>query len=131
MDIQPVNPWQWQTPLAFSQAIEVTNARRTLYCAGQTAMNADGVPMHAGDMRGQIELAMDNLEDVLSQAGYTLSDVVRLNYYTTDVDRFFAHYDAVTTRLGQAGRQPASTLLGVSRLAFPDLLVEIEATAMR
>jgi len=131
MDIQTVNPWQWQTPLAFSQAVEVTGAQRTLYCAGQTAMSADGVPMRPGDMRGQIELAMDNLENVLSQAGYTLSDVVRLNYYTTDVDTFFAHYDAVTTRLGQAGRQPASTLLGVSRLAFPDLLVEIEATAMR
>jgi enamine deaminase RidA (YjgF/YER057c/UK114 family) len=56
---------------------------------------------------------------------------VRLNYYTTDVDKFFAAHDIVITRLKEAGCRPASTLLGVSRLAFPELMVEIEATAVK
>ena len=56
--------------------------------------------------------------------------MVRLNYYTTDVDRFFEAHDAVVGRLAAAGCQPSGTLLGVSRLAFPELMVEIEATAV-
>ena len=67
---------------------------------------------------------------MLRDAGFTLSDVVRLNYYITDVDRFFEAYDALATRLAESGCQPASTLVGVSRLALPELLVEFEATAM-
>ncbi len=63
-------------------------------------------------------------------AGFELSDIVRLNYYTTDVDRFFEEYDVLTARLAEFGCRPAATLLGVTRLAFPELLVEIEATAV-
>jgi|TARA_Y100000310_G_scaffold142070_1_gene141535 enamine deaminase RidA (YjgF/YER057c/UK114 family) len=67
----------------------------------------------------------------LSGAGFTLADVVRLNYYVTDVDAFMAAAEGFGSRLGQAGCRAASTLLGVSRLAFPELLVEIEATAVK
>ncbi len=86
--------------------------------------------MHPEDMRAQITQAMDNLETVLREAGAQLSDVVRLNIYTTDVDRFFEAYDAVAGRLAETGCRPASTLLGVTRLALPELLVEIEASAV-
>lgn len=127
-----VNPWQWQNALGFSQAIEVRDSKAVLYCAGQTAMDPDGSPLHEGDMRGQAREAMNNLETVLSEAGYSLSDVVRINYYTTDVDAFFEAYtDEVARRLATSGCQPASTLLGVSRLAFPQLMIEIEATAVK
>lgn len=81
-------------------------------------------------MVGQINKAIDNLETVLTHAGFSLSDVVRLTYYTTDVDQFMAVADGPTQRLLSAGCRSASTLLGVSRLAFPELLVEIEATAV-
>jgi 2-iminobutanoate/2-iminopropanoate deaminase len=74
---------------------------------------------------------MDNLEQVLTASGYSLANVARLNYYTTDVDALLANYDAVVGRLAQAGCRPASTLLGVARLAFPDWLIEIEATAVK
>lgn len=131
METKNVNPWTWQNQFAFSQAVEVTAANRILYCAGQTSVNADGRPEHVGDMRAQVELAFKNLDSVLQAAGFSLSNVTRLNYYTTDVDRFFAAYEVVATRLAQAGCQPASTLLGVARLAFPELLVEIEATAVK
>ena len=131
MNARKINPWKWQDPLGFSQAIEVSAVTHVLQCAGQAAMSADGKPMHAGDMRSQVVLAMDNIETVLKAAGYDWSNVVQLNYYTTDVQQFFAAYDVVLDRLKRAGSQPASTLLGVAALAFPELMVEIEAKAMK
>ena len=87
--------------------------------------------MHAGDMRAQVNLALDNLQTVLDQAGYSLAGVVRLNFYTTDVDAFFGVFDVLGERLSAGGCIVPGTLLGVSRLAFPELMVEIEATAMK
>jgi enamine deaminase RidA (YjgF/YER057c/UK114 family) len=124
-----INPWKWQDQYGFSQAVEVTSARRLLFCAGQIAVDAEDKVMCAGDMRGQIEAAMNNVETVLAAAGLALANVVRLNYYTTDVDALLVHYDVIASRLAAVGCQPSSTLLGVKRLAFPELLIEIEATA--
>jgi enamine deaminase RidA (YjgF/YER057c/UK114 family) len=87
--------------------------------------------LHPGDMRAQIGKALDNIEGVLRGAGYKLADVVRLNYYTTDVDAFLGAFDVLAQRLAERNCRPASTLLGVSRLVFPDVLVEIEATAAK
>lgn len=126
-----VNPWSWQNQFSYSQAIEVSGANRILFCAGQTSVNEEGRPDHEGDMRAQVELAFKNLESVLEAAGFGLGDVTRLNYYTTDVDSFFGAYEVVAIRLAQAGCQPSSTLLGIARLAFPELMVEIEATATK
>ncbi|WP_425423140.1 RidA family protein [Spirosoma panaciterrae] len=75
-----MNPWQWQDQLGYAQAIEIPQATRTLYCAGQAAMDADGRPVDS-DMRCQINLSFDNLETVLQQANYSLADVVRLNFH--------------------------------------------------
>lgn len=55
----------------------------------------------------------------------TLSDVVRLNYYVTDLDAFLGAGEVLGTLLANAGCRPASTLLGVAQLAFPELLIEI------
>jgi enamine deaminase RidA (YjgF/YER057c/UK114 family) len=123
-----INPWSWQDQFGYVQASEVSGIKRILVCAGQTAVNENGEPQHSGDMRAQLALALDNLETVLREAGFGLSDVVRLNYYTTDVDAFLQAGDVLGSRL--AGTSVASTLLGVMRLALPELLVEIEATAV-
>jgi enamine deaminase RidA (YjgF/YER057c/UK114 family) len=128
VETRALNPWKWQDQFAFAQGKEVTGGERVLFCAGQTSVDAEGNPLHEGDMRGQIGQAFDNLETVLGEAGMDLSNVVRLNYYVTDLDAYREAHDAVTTRLGDA--RPAGTLLGVSRLAFPPLLIEIEATAV-
>jgi enamine deaminase RidA (YjgF/YER057c/UK114 family) len=126
-----INPWQWQDALAFSQAVEITNASRTLYVAGQASVDDRGAPVHLGDMRKQMEQAFRNLETVLHASGFTLANLVRLNYYTTDMDAFFAAHDVVIARLRQAGCQPPGTLLGISKLAFPGLMIEMEATAAK
>ena len=131
MERRVVNPWTWQDQFGFVQANETSGAERVLRCSGQTSVDADGEPVHAGDMGAQIARALDNLETVLSEAGFGLADVVRLNYYVTDVDAFLAAVEAVGERLAQAGCRPVSTLLGVARLAYPSLLVELEATAVQ
>ena len=128
--VAAVNPWTWQDQLGFSQGIDVRGAERVLYCAGQTSVDGDGNPLHAGDFAKQILQAIDNLEAVLAQAGLKLSNVVRLNYYVTDIDAFMAAAPAFGGRLHEAGCKPASTLLRISGLFHPDLMVEIEATAV-
>ncbi|WP_199547590.1 RidA family protein [Streptomyces sp. N35] len=130
MERTAVNPWAWSGELGYNQGELVTGHTRTLYCSGQTAMSKDGKPEHAGDMAAQLALSLDNLEAVLAEAGMTLAHLVRLNVYTTDVDRLFAHYGVLAARLGAARVAPATTMLGVTRLAIPDLLVELEGTAV-
>jgi enamine deaminase RidA (YjgF/YER057c/UK114 family) len=125
-----VNPWQWSLQFGFNQAELVEGGNRVLFCAGQTSVDGEGSPQFAGDMQAQISLAMDNLEAVLRGAGMSLANVVRLNIYTTDVDGFIANAAAMGERTGAAGVAPPGMLLGVARLAFPELMVELEATAV-
>jgi enamine deaminase RidA (YjgF/YER057c/UK114 family) len=122
-----VNPWAWSVNVGFDQAELVEGPTRQLVCSGQTAVDADGNPQHPGDMAAQLELALDNLETVLTRAGMTVANLIRLNIYTTDVDALLEHLSVLSGRLD--GARYASTLLGVARLAAPDLLVELEATA--
>ena len=129
MERSDVNPWEWSKGFGFSQAVQTTGAERTLYCAGQTATGADGSPPTTTDMAQQVTMAFANLSTVLEAAGMTLADIVRLTVYTTDVDALFAAYGTVAGAL--APNLPAMTVLGVGRLAFPELMVEIEATAAR
>ena|SRR5215475_1502127 len=93
MEQRIINPWKWQDQFAFAQAYEVSGGERVLYCAGQASVDAEGRPAHVGDMRAQVNQALDNLETVLRQAGFGLSNVARLNYYTTNVDQLFANWD--------------------------------------
>jgi enamine deaminase RidA (YjgF/YER057c/UK114 family) len=125
-----VNPWTWQDAWGYVQANETEGAQRVLVCSGQLATDAEGNLLHPDDMRGQIGQTLDNLETVLHAAGFELSDVVRLNYYTTDVDAFLEAMADFGGRLAEANCRPACTLLGVSRLVFHDQVVEMEATAV-
>ena len=125
-----VNPWSWSVNFGFNQGELVTGAGKVLFCSGQTSVDANGAPQHPGDMAAQIALAADNLEAVLREGGMTLANVVRLNFYTTDVDAYLANAGVLGARVAAAGVAPAGTLLGVARLAFPELMIEIEATAV-
>ncbi|TDO51987.1 enamine deaminase RidA (YjgF/YER057c/UK114 family) [Kribbella sp. VKM Ac-2571] len=125
-----VNPVPWSLELGFNQGELVAGHTRTLYCSGQTAMDADGKPQHDGDLPAQLALSLDNLEAILTEAGMSLTNLVRLNVYTTDVDLLFPHYGVLAARLAAAGVAPATTMLGVTRLAVPGQLVELEATAV-
>ncbi len=124
-----VNPWPWSLSVGYNQAEMLIGANRRLVCAGQTSVDADGHPQHPGDMRSQIALALDNLQAVLNAADMGLADVVRLNIYTTNVDEALKHFDVLGSSFGSVDAAPPMTLLGVTRLAMPALMFEIEATA--
>ena len=130
MERTAVNPWTWSLNFGFNQGEVVEGGTRVLFCAGQTSVDGDGTPQHAGDMAAQMRLAADNLEAVLGEAGMGLPNVVRLNFYTTDIDAFLANAAVLAERTGAAGVAPPGTLLGVARLAFPELMIEMEATAV-
>jgi enamine deaminase RidA (YjgF/YER057c/UK114 family) len=128
---QVVNPWTWQDRFGFVQANKVTGAEQVLYCSGQTSVDGDGNVLHAGQMQEQALQAVDNVETVLREAGFELADIVRLTIYVTDVDAYRQAAPALGARLGQAGVKQASSLIGVARLALPELLIELEVTAVR
>lgn len=130
MERTAVNPVTWSQEMGFNQGELVSASTRTLYLSGQTAMSTGGRPEHEGDIAAQLGLAVDNLEAVLSEAGMSLANLVRLNVYTTDVDALFPHYDVLAGRLGSAGVAPTTTMLGVTRLAVPGQMVELEGTAV-
>jgi enamine deaminase RidA (YjgF/YER057c/UK114 family) len=129
MQRTPVNPWDWSLKLGYNQAEIIEGASRQLICAGQTAVDGEGNPQHLGDMRGQISLALDNLEAVLAGADMNLSNIIKLGVYATDVDEALKNFDLMGMRFGPVQCAPPMTLLGVTRLAIPGLLFEIEATA--
>ncbi|WP_022704728.1 RidA family protein [Pseudorhodobacter ferrugineus] len=129
MQRTPVNPWDWSLKLGYNQAEIISGVTRQVICAGQTAVDGVGQPQHLGDMRGQIGLALDNLEAVLARADMGLGDVIRLGVFTTDVDEALRHFDLLGMRFGAVHAAPSMTLLGVSRLALPGMMFEIEATA--
>jgi enamine deaminase RidA (YjgF/YER057c/UK114 family) len=130
MNRTPVNPWQWSLNFGFDQAELLDGARRQLFCSGQASVDADGNPQHPGDMGAQVALTIDNIEAVLAAGGMSLANLVRVTIYTTDVDALLEQFGAVAERLAGGGGRFASTLIGVTRLAFPELLVEIDAIAV-
>jgi enamine deaminase RidA (YjgF/YER057c/UK114 family) len=125
-----VNPVTWSVEMGFNQGEIVSGHSRTLYISGQTALNGEGKPQHDGDIAAQLVLSLDNLEAVLGDAGMSLANLVRLNVYTTDVDLLFPHYGVLAGRLGAARVAPTTTMLGVTRLAIPGQMVELEGTAV-
>lgn len=130
MERKTVNPWTWQERVGFQQGNLVAGAGEVLYCAGQTAVDENGAPQNSGDIGSQMRLALQNLETVLAAAGMSLANVVRITSYTTDVPGFRENRSSIMDRLSETGTEFAHTLIGVDRLAFPELMVEIEAVAV-
>ena len=126
-----INTWKWQDASGYSQAIEVSNWTHQLVCSGQASTDENGILCHPNNMAAQLEQAIDNIETILSHAGYSLGDIIRFNIFTTNVDEFFASWAPTGDRLAFAGCVPASTLLGVTRLADPGMMIEIEVTAVK
>jgi 2-iminobutanoate/2-iminopropanoate deaminase len=130
MEKRIINPWAWQEERSYVQAIEVKNIEGTLYCAGQAAVHADGSSSDA-DMRSQLELAIHNLETVISEAGYECSNIVRLTVYTTSSDEFIKNcFDLFQDFVAKHRMKQAVTLLQVNGL-FETLNVELEATVVK
>lgn len=130
MKKRAINPTPWIQGFNMNHAIEVKGGERTLYLSGQTASAADGSACHPGNLVAQFQLAWDNLKDALAEADMKPDNVVRLSIYTTDVEAFMSLAEELIPIFAKDGVQPVSTLLGVTRLYDPALMVELEATAI-
>lgn len=130
MNRTAVNPWEWSVQLGFDQATLVESHRRELVCSAQDAVDDNGNTQHPGDMAAQLRMSVDKLEVLLGQADMSLANVVRLNFYTTQMDALLQHFPILNERFAGTDVRFATTLLGVTKLAAPDLVVAIEATAM-
>lgn len=124
-----INPWNWQNERSYNQAVEVKNVSGTLYVSGQTAIDDEGISSNA-DMKTQLELAIKNLEKVISEAGYDCKNIVRLNIYTTSTEELWPHFNILQNWLKKKEVKQALTLLEVVSL-FETLTVELEATVVK
>jgi enamine deaminase RidA (YjgF/YER057c/UK114 family) len=124
--LQRINPPGLSTPTTYSHIVRAGN---TLYIAGQVGADAQGKVVGQG-MTAQLEQVLENLQIALKSQGADFSHVTKITIYTTDVDAFRAP-DAAAIRAKYFGaNRPASTLVGISRLAAPEYKVEIEAIAV-
>ena len=124
------DPWAWGKGTNSVQAVEVKNVEGTLYCSGQVAIDANGVPSDK-DMRDQLMQTIANLEQLISESGYDCKNIVRLNVYTTNTTEFFTTcMDVYVPFIKRHGIEQATTLLEIKAL-FATLTVELEATVVK
>jgi 2-iminobutanoate/2-iminopropanoate deaminase len=112
----------------FSQAIEVPMEGSLLFLSGVTSRNRDGSVFGAGDITAQTERCLDNLIALLEEADASLDNVVAVTLYVRDM----GHFDAIHEVRRRYFRPPfpTSTMVEVSRLAMPEMLIEITAIAV-
>jgi enamine deaminase RidA (YjgF/YER057c/UK114 family) len=130
MEKRTINPTPWLQHFHINHGVEVRGGTRTLYLSGQTASAPDGAPLHPGDLGAQFHEAWRQVKAALKSADMTPANIVRLGIYTTDVDRFMREADGLVAVFPADGCSPCCTLLGVTRLYDPAILVELEATAV-
>ena len=115
----------WEGTVGYSRAVRVGSA---IYVAGTTAADERGEVIGEGDPYRQASYVFDKIERALREAGATLADVVRTRMFVTDI----ASFDAIGRAHGErfASVRPAATMVEVSRLVDPRMLVEIEVDAV-
>ena len=125
--VKRTNPPTLSKPTGYMHVVEVTGPGKTIYIAGQIALDKDGNVVGAGNMKAQAEQVFKNLQAALDAAGAKFSDVVKMNTYVTDMEQAPAVREVRARYFGDT--TPASTLVQVVRLARPELLLEIEVIA--
>jgi enamine deaminase RidA (YjgF/YER057c/UK114 family) len=109
--------------------VVVAETQSLIFISGQLARDKSGNIVGPRDMRAQIRQVGENLRAGLEAAGVTLANLVKTTTFVTDIDEFFKHVDVRHVYLGVG--LPASTTVEVRRLSHPDLMVEIEAVAVK
>jgi enamine deaminase RidA (YjgF/YER057c/UK114 family) len=128
-----VKPKSFGAPLGMYSHGMVAPGGEIVVVAGQVGIGAGGA-VAVGDVGAQTKQALENVRAIVEAAGCTMRDVVRLQTFLThaeDIPRFMQARGEVFPRYFPDGAYPPNTLLVVSRLVKPELLVEIEAMAVR
>ena len=115
----------WEESFGYSRAVQIGNI---IEVSGTTA-SEDGKVIGVGDVTLQTEFIIKKIEHTLVEAGFSLKDVVRTRIFMTDIS-LWEEVAKVHSYLFE-DVMPASTLIEVSKLINPDLLIEIEATAIK
>ncbi len=123
-----INPAALSTPTGYTHVVEAP-VGRTLYLSGQIALDGDGKLVGHGDFGAQAEQVFANIDAALKAAGASFDNVVRLDFFVTDMSQLGALRTARDKYI-DAAHPPASTLVQVSRLSIDGLLLEVEATAV-
>ena len=123
--IERKNPEGMTQPTGYHHLVKAGNL---MFIAGQVALDGDGNVVGEGDMVAQVRQVLKNMKTVLASEGADFSNVVKINIFTTDIDRFRAASDVRREYFRE--NPPASTLVQIERLARPVFLVEIEAIAI-
>ena len=117
-----------RAPLGYSHIVEIRGGR-TLYIAGQLALDQNGKLVGPGDFRTQIRQVFENLKTRLEEGGASFKDVVKLNYYLTDASDLQGLRETRDSYINTES-PPASTLVVVKQLVREEYLVEVEAIAV-
>ncbi len=129
-EIEHIRPASMANSPAYTHVVAARGAR-TLYISGQVAQDGDGKLVGEGDLAAQTEQVMKNLETALAAAGASFTDVVKITTFIVDYQpEHRAIVGEVRARYLPTDNPPASTLVGISALALPGWLIEIEATAV-
>jgi enamine deaminase RidA (YjgF/YER057c/UK114 family) len=126
--IKRSNPAGLWTAKRLTQMAEVEGAARMIYLSGQTAANAD-YKVESSDIKRQTHAVYDNIEIALRAAGATLENIVKTTTYLTSADYIAPSREVRIERYRNLEAPPANTLLIVSRLAEPEMLIEIDVVA--
>ena len=133
MPIQLMNPDGLPKPDVYRQ-VAVATGSRLVFIAGQVARDADGSPVGGGDLAAQVDQAMRNLHTAVTAAGGTFADIAKLTVYVVDwsPEKMAALGEGVGRAAAELPIDPVRpiTLIGVTALGEPDMLVEIEAVAV-
>ena len=124
-----LTPATLSPPFGYSHVVEA-QAGTIVYISGQVPLDAEGQLVGAGDFAAQTRQVFENLTRALEAADATWSDVVKLDYFLRDVGQIAA-VRAIRDEYVDTEHPPASTLVEVSRLFRDDVLVEIEAVAVK
>jgi enamine deaminase RidA (YjgF/YER057c/UK114 family) len=125
-----VSPDDMHQNPAFSQAVVVEGAARTIYVGGQNAVDAEGKIVGAGDLAAQTEQVLKNIETVLTASGAGRDDVVKWTILVVQGQDINAGFGAFQRVWGPSARPPIITFAFVAGLASPEFLVEIEVMAV-